>query len=162
MIVPGIFAEDAKRTLPPYQVLVEDPTVKADITPVEADVYDMAVVHSRKWLDYQRSFPDIPEQEMGDADFLSRIREDPEKYAFSYDVDNVPEPFSGPSLIITGRQDSIVGYRDAWNILEKYPRATFVVFDRAGHQLEEKSDLVNALINEWLDRVEESISSTIA
>ena len=135
---------------------MEDPALKADITPAEADLYDMAVVHTRKWLDYQRSFPDIPEQEMGGFEFLSAIREDPKKYAFSFDVDNVPEPFPGPSLIITGRQDSIVGYRDAWNILEKYPRATFVVFDRAGHLLEEKSDLVSVLINEWLDRVEES------
>ena len=158
LIIPAIIAEDGKRTVPSYKVLVEDPALIADITPSETDLYDMAVVHSRKWLDYQRSFPDIPEQEMGDFEFLSAIREDPKKYAFSFDVDNVPEPFPGPSLIITGRQDSIVGYRDAWNILEKYPRATFVVFDRAGHLLEEKSDLVSVLINEWLDRVEESIS----
>ena len=71
--------------------------------------------------------------------------------------DNVSESFLGPTLIITGRQDAFVGYRDVWNILEKYPRATFVVFDRAGHQVEEKENLVNALINEWLDRVEESV-----
>ena len=59
-------------------------------------------------------------------------------------------------MIITGRQDSIVGYRDAWNILEKYPRATYVVFDRAGHQLEDKTGLVNVLMNDWLDRMEEN------
>jgi pimeloyl-ACP methyl ester carboxylesterase len=71
-------------------------------------------------------------------------------------VDQVSEPFPGPSLIITGRQDAMAGYRDAWNILENYPRATFVVLDRAGHFLEENADLVNVLVNEWLDRVEES------
>jgi pimeloyl-ACP methyl ester carboxylesterase len=87
---------------------------------------------------------------------LGGIREHPEKYAFSFDVDHVPEPFSGPSLIITGRQDAVVGYRDAWNIVEKYPRATYDVLDRAGHLLEDKTDLVNVLINDWLDRVEES------
>jgi pimeloyl-ACP methyl ester carboxylesterase len=65
-------------------------------------------------------------------------------------------PFAGPSLIITGRQDAIAGYHDAWNILENYPRATYVVFDRAGHQLEEKADLVNLLMKEWLDRMEEN------
>jgi len=157
LIIPAIIAEDEKRTVPPHKVLVEDPSVKADITPVEKDLYDMAVVHSRKWLEYQRSYPEIPEQEMGDNKFLSKIREQPKNYAFSFDVDNVSEPFSGPSLIITGRQDAFVGYRDAWNILEKYPRATFVVFDRAGHELEEKESLVNVLISEWLDRVEESI-----
>jgi pimeloyl-ACP methyl ester carboxylesterase len=155
LIVPAIFAEDARRTVPPYAVLVEDPSVKADLTPAETDLYEMTVVHSRKWLDYQRTFPDLPEQEMGDPAFLNRIREQPEKYAFSFDVDHLPQPFPGPSLIVAGRQDHIVGYRDAWGILEKYPRATYVVLDRAGHPLEESSGLVSVLVNEWLDRVEE-------
>jgi pimeloyl-ACP methyl ester carboxylesterase len=158
LIIPVVIAEDEKRTVPPHNVLIEDPSVKAVITPAEKDLYDMAVVHSRKWLEYQRSFPEIPEQEMGEPEFLSRIREQPEQYAFSFDVDNVSEPFPNPSLIITARQDAFVGYRDAWNLLDKYPRATFVVFDRAGHELEEKQSLINTLINEWLDRVEESIT----
>ena len=157
MIIPIIFAEDQKRTVPPYKVLVEDPAVSADMTPAEADLYDMAVVHTRKWLDYQRAFPEVPEQEMGDFEFLSKIREQSKKYAFSFDVDNVSEPFQGPALIITGRQDAIAGYRDAWSVIEKYPRATYVVLDRAGHQLEEKESLVNVLLREWLDRVEESV-----
>ncbi len=160
LIIPAIIAEDEQRTVPPYKVLVEDPAVKADLTPAEIDLYDMAVVHSRKWLDYQRTFPDVPEQESGDFEFLGKIREQPEKYAFSFDVDNVPEPFPGPCLIITGRQDAIVGYWDAWNIVEKYPRATYVVFDRAGHQLEDKQGLVSGLMNDWLDRVEETQASS--
>jgi len=156
LLVPAIITEDDKRTVPPYRVLVEEPGVKADLTPAEADLYDMAVVHTRKWLDYQRSFPEVPEPEMGDFEFLGKIRGQPEKYAFSFDVDHLAEPFPGPSLVITGRQDSIVGYRDAWNIVEKYPRATYVVFDRAGHQLEDKAGLVNVLMNDWLDRMEEN------
>jgi pimeloyl-ACP methyl ester carboxylesterase len=156
MIVPAIIAEDTNRTVPLHKVLVEDPALKAEITPAEADLYDMAVVHSHKWLDYQRSFPELPENEMGDFEFLGRIRENPAKYAFSFDVDDLLEPFSRPALIITGRQDAMVGYKDAWDILDKYPRATYVVLDRAGHQLEEKAAVVNVLVNEWLDRVEES------
>jgi pimeloyl-ACP methyl ester carboxylesterase len=156
MIVPAIIAEDTNRTVPLHKVLVEDPALKAEITPAEADLYHMAVVHSHKWLDYQRSFPELPENEMGDFEFLGRIRENPAKYAFSFDVDDLLEPFSRPALIITGRQDAMVGYKDAWDILDKYPRATYVVLDRAGHQLEEKAAVVNVLVNEWLDRVEES------
>lgn len=158
MIIPIVFPEDQKRTVPPHKVLVEEPGVNAAITSTEADLYDMAVVHTRRWLDYQRAFPEIPEQEMGDFEFLSKIRQQPENYAFSFDVDHLSESFSGPSLIISGRQDAIAGYRDAWEILEKYPRATYVVLDRAGHQLEEKEGLVKVLINDWLDRVEESLS----
>ena len=69
------------------------------------------------------------------------------------------EPFPRPTLIITGRQDSSVGYRDAWSLMESYPRATYVVFDRAGHFLEEKIPLIEALTNEWLYRVEENITA---
>ena len=156
MMIPIVFAEDEKRTVPPHQVLVEDPAVKADITPAEADWYEMAVVRTHKWLKDQRAFPEISEAEMGDFEFLSKIREQSKKYAFSFDVDSASEPFPGPTLIITGRQDAIAGYRDSWNILEKYPRATYVVLDRAGHQLEEKEDLVKVLLGEWLDRVAES------
>jgi pimeloyl-ACP methyl ester carboxylesterase len=158
MIVPAIIAQDAKRTVPFHKVLVEDPGIRAELTQEEADLFEIAVVHSRKWLNYQRAFPEVAEHEMGDAEFLTQIREQPEKYAFSFDVDNVPEPFPGPSLIVTGRQDSIVGYRDAWDILEKYPRATYAVLDRAGHPLEEKEGVLSVLINDWLDRVEESIA----
>lgn len=157
MIVPGIIAEDEKRDVPPYAILVEDSAVIAKLTPFEADVFSISVIHSHKWLNYLRTFPQVPEGENGDPEFQGKIREKPENYAFSFDVDDVSEPFLAPSLIITGRQDSIVGYSDAWKILENYPRATYVVLDRAGHLLEETQDLVHVLINEWLDRVEESV-----
>ena len=155
MMVPAIIAEDEKRAIPPYTILVEDLAVVAELTLAEADVFGISVIHSRKWLNYLRTFPQVPESENGDPEFQDKIREKPENYAFSFDVDDVSEPFLGPSLIITGRQDSIVGYRDAWKILENYPRASYVVLDRAGHLLEETEDLVRVLINEWLDRVEE-------
>jgi hypothetical protein len=53
----------------------------------------------------------------------------------------------------------MVGYRDAWGILENFPRATFAVLDRSGHFLEiEQQDLLSALAGEWLDRVEQYTS----
>ena len=61
-------------------------------------------------------------------------------------------------MILVGRQDAAVGYRDAWEVLEDYPRGTFAVLDRAGHNLQiEQETLFNALVNEWLDRVEENL-----
>jgi len=35
----------------------------------------------------------------------------PENYVFSFDPDKVGAPFAAPSLILAGRQDTIVGYR---------------------------------------------------
>ena len=71
-------------------------------------------------------------------------------------MDALPEPFHRPALIITGRQDFIAGYRDAWNILENYPRASYVVLDQSGHFMEDGAALIHVLMNEWLDRVEEN------
>ena len=63
-------------------------------------------------------------------------------------------PFTKPVLIVTGRQDSAVGWLDSWRLLEHYPRATFAVLDRAGHALaHEQGPLLVALMAEWLDRV---------
>ena len=51
----------------------------------------------------------------------------------------------------------MIGYIDAWRVIENYPRASFIVLDQAGHGLAvEQKGLFRALAGEWLDRVEES------
>lgn len=40
-------------------------------------------------------------------------------------------PFEIPTLIITGRQDRMTGYQDAWDLIENIPWATFDSLDRA-------------------------------
>lgn len=156
MLVPAIITEDDKRSLPPYQVLVEEPLTDTELTKEEEEFLGMSVVRTRKWLAELRGFPQISEDDNGDAKFLETIRNDPQKYAFSFDVDILPEPFQNPALIVAGRQDHIVGYRDAWNILDNFPRASYVVLDRMGHFTEESGAIISALMNDWLDRVEES------
>jgi pimeloyl-ACP methyl ester carboxylesterase len=75
-------------------------------------------------------------------------------YPFSFDLDT--SSFEKPTLIVAGRQDTIVGYRDAWDILENYARATFAALDMASHGLViEQEKLFNALLDDWLDRVEQ-------
>ena len=63
-----------------------------------------------------------------------------------------------PSLIVTGRQDHVAGYQDAWQLIEQYPRAAFAVLDMAGHNLQiEQPDMFNALVNNWLNRLESEV-----
>ena len=81
------------------------------------------------------------------------------KRTFSFPVDQLPQPFGEPALFLLGRQDHVVGYRDAWKILEHFPRATYAVLGQAGHVPSvEQVQLERALISEWLDRVEGSAS----
>ena len=156
LMVPVIISEDMKRSVSAYQVLVEESLADANLTPMEAEMLGMSVVRTRKWLNELRAEPQGPDDENGDSAFLSTIRGDPKKYAFSFDVDVLPEPFPRPTLIITGRQDHVVGYHDAWKILDNYPRASYIVLDQRGHFMEASAALTHILMNEWLDRVEEN------
>jgi pimeloyl-ACP methyl ester carboxylesterase len=156
MIVPVTFAEDNKRTVPPHEIVVEEAMDDIQLTEMEEFVWSMSVVHTQKWIDQIRTEPEIPENENGNAEFLKQIRTDPAKYAFSFDVDALPAPFEHPALIVTGRQDSNVGYVDAFGLLKNYPRASYAVLDRMGHMSEESGEMIGILVNNWLDRVEES------
>jgi pimeloyl-ACP methyl ester carboxylesterase len=73
---------------------------------------------------------------------------------FSVNVDQIEEPYMQPTLMIMGRQDCAVGYRDHWQLIESYPRASFVILDKAGHNLQIEQDILfNELVKEWLNRV---------
>ena len=61
---------------------------------------------------------------------------------------------TAPTLIVTGRQDDVVGYAGQWDLCELYPHATFAALDMAGHALpHERPALLEALVDDWLARV---------
>lgn len=150
-----VVVQGVKRRVPPHLTLLANPQIVSGLGPDAADYFQLAVVQDRKIANHIQDFI-ASGAGIGDPVFQAKIRDIPENYAYSFDVDALPNPCPVPALIITGRQDSVVGYRDAWEILEKYPRATFAVLDRAGHFASiEQESLFQALAGEWLDRVEE-------
>jgi len=63
--------------------------------------------------------------------------------------------FNKPSCILTGRQDHCVGYLSAYEILERFPRATFAVLDCAGHNLQiDNEPVFIQMVKDWIWRVE--------
>jgi len=153
-MMPQIQTDDSKKTVPRQQVLVENRDFLAMLQPDEDALRDLFVVQSPEQV---RSFRTVvhPAFSLADHAFLRRLNQN---LAFSFSVDSLESPFPGPALFLTGRQDSLVGYRDAFSVLENYPRATFAVLDRSGHALcTEQETLFRALTSEWLDRVEEYI-----
>ncbi|PRX17825.1 pimeloyl-ACP methyl ester carboxylesterase [Orenia metallireducens] len=154
LICPVIIADHKKRKVPEHVVLLKDNKVLDKLTPENAKGFNsMSVVQSEEIYDrYKNEI--IPGVKMADNKFLNKIQEN--SYEFSFDVDKVNKTFDKPALIILGKQDSCVGYKDAWGILENYPRGTFAVLDRAGHNLQiEQEKVFNSLTNEWLKRVVE-------
>jgi pimeloyl-ACP methyl ester carboxylesterase len=113
---------------------------------------DYFTVQTAETLDrYERYVQ--PAGQLADQSALARIGE-------QWELTVRPQektPYRRPTLVVTGRQDSALGYSRAWELLDHYPRATFAVLDRAGHALpHEQPELLRALVTEWLDRVRES------
>jgi pimeloyl-ACP methyl ester carboxylesterase len=68
-------------------------------------------------------------------------------------IDFGSHTFSAPTLIAAGRRDSVVGYIDAIDLLENYPRSTLAVVEDAGHAfMHERPDLFASLLIDWLGR----------
>ena len=58
-----------------------------------------------------------------------------------------------PTLLLAGRQDSVVGSADTIALLGRYPRATLAVVDGAGHALlHERPEVVGPLLADWVTR----------
>lgn len=149
----GLHVEARDRTLPERSVVGADPELMAGLDEEEAAAFgSLAVVQSAETL---RRFREevAPGLALADFESLARIRR-------RWTLSEEPEsrgPYERPSLIITGRQDWATGYADVYPLLPHYPRATFAVIDRGGHNVQfEQPSLVEALLNEWLDRVEEA------
>jgi pimeloyl-ACP methyl ester carboxylesterase len=155
LICPVILGDRSRRELPPRTVLVENTQLLAGLAPTDAEEYrSMAVVQDEQhWKRFRDEI--LSGIKMADKAFLQRLSQ---RYSYSFDVDALPRPFSRPVVILVGKQDQVTGYRDAWRILENYPRATFAVLDRAGHHAHiEQSHLFHAFVGEWLDRVRGSM-----
>jgi pimeloyl-ACP methyl ester carboxylesterase len=155
LICPLIIPEFEKRSVPPLVVLAKDEELLASLDPADREEFESFIVVQTREV-WERTKEEVMSG-LGVADeaFLTKLLT--EGYPLSIDVDAAPA-FEKPALFLLGRQDVAVGYRDAWAIVENYPRGTFVVLDRAGHNLQIEQPIVfNALVNEWLDRVEEGL-----
>jgi pimeloyl-ACP methyl ester carboxylesterase len=146
----GVALEQADRTVPEHLVLESDPAVLATLTPEEAeDFTGISVLQTADVLrTYQRDV--VPGLDAADTEAMERIRKN---WALTIPPESGPV-YSGPSLILCGRQDSVTGYEDQYPLLPHYPRATYAVLDMAGHNLQiEQPELLAVLIRDWLGRV---------
>jgi pimeloyl-ACP methyl ester carboxylesterase len=150
MAVPVARATHSLRDVPESIAIVGDARVAEGLTPDEQEMFLLgATVQTPELL---ARFMELGRMLQPDEAFVERLAPN---YALSFEAE-LTATIPAPALIIAGRQDAIVGYRDQWPLLDHLPRASFVVLDRAGHFLEdEQQGLLSVLTAEWLDRVEE-------
>ncbi|MEO8477422.1 MAG: alpha/beta hydrolase [Actinomycetota bacterium] len=156
LLVPDTPAPDGTRDTPPQITLREDPSIFGDLAPDEAWIPGGLVVHERRMLEEIRVH-DMPAYRVADRAFLARLDAN---YLVTGDAGRPGAPFEEPSIILTGRQDSTVGYQGAWALVEELPRATFAVLDAVGHHLGriEAPALFRALVGDWLQRMQAEAS----
>lgn len=146
MICPLIVPQDELRDLPvgteermPYNKLSSEEKV---VSLFARTVNERVIERYKKEIEIPLSLADLA--------FTEHLRS--HGYPFSFDPDALDEPFPGSVLILCGRQDRIVGYRDAWRIIDLFPRATFAVIDGAGHYLQaERDGIFDFLVGDWFD-----------
>jgi pimeloyl-ACP methyl ester carboxylesterase len=138
LICPGIFMGEEVRDI--------DKNIE-DVFNVDLEVEKRIEERIRKEL--------AEATEATDAEFMDRLRKN---LKFSFTVSEFERSFNKPVLIIAGKQDDVMGYRDSFNLLNNFPRATYCVLDKASHipQIEQEG-LFSALVKEWLYRVDEEI-----
>jgi len=151
LLVPAVFAPDGSLDPADVRVLSEDTSIFDDLAPDEEWMRDTLVVHERWMVDEIRAH-DMPAYRVADYAFLERLEAN---LVATGVAGRTGPPFDRPSLILAGRQDSTVGYRAAWTLLDELPRATYAVLDMAGHQLGriECPGPFRALVGDWLQRM---------
>lgn len=147
LLAPVVDPVAANRRRPERQVLRQDPDLLDLLDDQDAaDYEEMAVMQSpENWPRFRRAA--LPGIRAADANAMERL-------AQRYTLPSAPEDrmlrFTRPTVIITGRQDHIVGYEDQDALLSRYPRASCLVLDEAGHNVHlDQPHLVRAALRAW-------------
>jgi pimeloyl-ACP methyl ester carboxylesterase len=137
---------DAARDVPEHHVVVEDEAAYHHLDSAQRNGFDEYFVirtpaTARRYRDHV-----WPSRSLVDETALERI------FA-RWTIDLGSAAFDAPSLIVAGRRDSVVGYSDALDLVDQYPRAAVAIVEDAGHALlHERPELLGALIRDWLVR----------
>lgn len=106
---PLVVPRDDRRDVDPIAPLIVDAGALDGLSADDALTSGEVLIQTP---DYVRALREkmhdavLPAQSAADHRYLEPIRQDPVRYAFSFDVDLATAPFDGPSLVVTGRHDS--------------------------------------------------------
>lgn len=155
LLCPLAKKETQGENAPLFTVLEKDPSLDELLTDEEKGFFESINVIQTKavWRRFKEYI--LPGLKIADNNFLDSCLG--KAVPYQEPVDDPTKRYDFPTLMLTGRQDSCVGYSDLWEILEIYPRATFAVINGAGHNLEiEQLDIFHTLVKEWLERIMKS------
>ncbi|MGA4846486.1 alpha/beta fold hydrolase [Streptomyces sp. G5(2025)] len=140
-----------QRAQAPRQVLARDDALLASLDPADHAVFTgiAAWQNPQGWAAFWDHV--LP-------GFRAHHRADAQELAKAFTPSTTPETrfatHEGPHLLVTGRQDHMVGRRDQLALPEHYPNMTYAALHGAGHNVHlDRPGPVGALFGTWLDEV---------
>lgn len=157
--VPLIQPDNKNRDVDPFQPLVHSSQPLKRALPPGIDEEPL-IIQTQAYTtasDTKLTKLYLPAIRRANNKILDAIRNDAQRYQLNDALkESLKQKFLAPTLILTGRHDTVVGYRDSLALTELYPRSTFVVLDRGTHDLPvDQRGVFDALVHDWLSRVQE-------
>ncbi len=157
--VPLIEPKDDMRDLDAFQPLVKNEEFIDKLSAEDRGLLGDVPIQTPAYFQLLKSkFEEViqPAIEASDSKVLDPIRSDAKGYSLSFSLDRQGERFFAPTLIVCGRHDGVVGYRDSLRLLELYPRSTYVVLDRGTHSIPvDETGVFEVMVRDWIVRVNE-------
>lgn len=159
MLCPEIIPEKESRTLPTISSVKHDDEFLRTLEPWQRKIYTATPV-----IETRENFNRFAQYIL--PGFSKFNKKSIESIAADTSLPGIPEPvdfrYQGPTLVITGRQSNMVGYQDAYNMLDNYPHASYALLDKAGHTAHlDQPEVVSTLIEEWLDQMAASRTESV-
>lgn len=156
--VPLIESTDSQRDLDAVQPVAANEQLMSNLSADDRTLLGNVLVQTPAYVQALKTKYEqviCPAVKATDKKVLDPIRADPQRYRLSCSLDESAQ-FFAPTLIVCGRHDGTVGYRDSLRLLELYPRSTYVVLDRGTHGLPiDETGVFEALVRDWITRVHE-------
>ncbi|MBU3261032.1 alpha/beta hydrolase [Roseovarius sp. PS-C2] len=150
LIVPGGFPTDPQTPKPEARPIVARPDLLNGQPSSVTGRAEKLVIQTPEIIEKIRQTK-VPAAALHDVNLEARVTD---KFLLSYHDEMLASRFDKPSLVLSGRQDSISGYADTMAMIESYPRATYGLLDTAGHSLSwERPALFKTMLRDWLKRL---------
>lgn len=151
LICPVVVGDSKKRNLPKNLSIIKDDDFISGLNEQDSQAIKSLVIQNKETL---KNFKEMfAEFKYMDSDFYNSIKEKG-KYEYSFDINEITQPFDSPTLVILGRQDTIVGYKDALELVDYYTNGSFVLLAQGGHNLQaEQKEVFTTLVKKWLGEI---------
>ncbi|MTD38917.1 alpha/beta fold hydrolase [Erwinia sp. CPCC 100877] len=155
LLCPCTISRQTDRILPVRKIPIVSEKIEVSVAQTNDyhDFLQVATIATKAtWQSYQKDI--LPGIKQADQAFLNRYQAN--GYSFSCEKELEAFSLDAPVTIITGKQDDVVGYVDAFRFMKQFSRASFLVVDDAGHNLQiEQPMIFQHSFNAWLEKITE-------